>query len=208
MKLRLRLRLDAVRALLALALAILSLGYLAVLRPLEAQISERGSALALAEREAAARAAVLAREPLAERALARQRATLARFHLDGDRAATLGRFLEAVLAASGRHGTTIRTLQTDSSSGSAAVRTTAAAPAFDELSLSLTLRGSYTGLLATVRDLAAAPLAARISIDTLAPDEPSASSGEVRSPHLLAALRIVLLRAPEKSHVHVDPRAS
>jgi hypothetical protein len=193
------LRIDASGALGALALAIALGGYFAVVRPLEARIADRYRALDAARTAIDARRAVAAAARSSLEQHARLRAAIARFHLDAGRAASVDRFLGVAFAAANRHGAAIRALQAESQT---ARQATGPGPLFEEIPLQLTLRGSYAALLATVRDLAAAPIAARITIDALAPEDRTGSG----PPRLLAGIGIVLLRAPAESHVRAEPR--
>lgn len=189
----------------ALAVAILGAGWIAVVQPLETQIAGRDRALAEATAAIDARRAVAGRLQAALAEQARVRAALAPLHLDAGRTASLARFLGIAVAAANRHGADVGGLQSGSPGAPPEAAVPAAAgtpPAFDELPYQLTLRGSYAAVLATIRDLTAAPVAARVSIDGLAPED----RGPSAAPRLLAAVGIVLLRVPAESHVRTEPR--
>ena len=106
--------------------------------------------------------------------------------------------MRIAFAAATRRGAAIRTLQADAAT---APRNPAGGTALDELPMQLTLRGSYAALIATVRDLAAPPLAARITIDALAPEDRSPAA----APRLLATIGIVLLHRSEGANVRAEP---
>jgi Tfp pilus assembly protein PilO len=192
------LRIDAERPLIALALAIVLTGYLAVARPLEARIAERYALLEAARTAIDARRAAVVQLQRALEDRNRLRASLARFQLESTRATSVARLLAAAFAAANRHGATIRGFQ---AAGATPQPPGGTGPVFDEVPLQLSLRGTYDELLATVRDLAAAPVAARLTIDSLALEDRSGPG----TPRLVAAVGIVVLRAPSEPNARTQP---
>ena len=180
-----------------LALAIVLIGYAVAVRPLEARIAHGYADIASARAAIEDGAALSERIAASQRERLRLRATLARYALTGDSAATLQRFLEASSAAAIRHGVSIRALDAEPAGSS---RIAAEHSLFDELSLRLTLRGSYAALLATLRDLVTAPPANRIALETLAPDD--RRNGD---PALAAVVHVVLLRLPPTGDASPQP---
>lgn len=181
----------------ALAVAIVSIGYAVAVRPLESRIAERYAVIASARATIAGGSWLGERIAAARREQGRLRATLARTVPSGGNAATLQRFLDATGRAATRHAIAIRALEADPVP-SASVP--AAGALFDELSLRLTLRGSYGALLATLRELVTAPPAKRLALEMLAPDERRDAGGA-----LVAVVHVVLLRLPDGGHAGPDP---
>lgn len=183
----------------ALGLGIVFAGYVIVVRPIEAQIANRYAALAAAQQTIDHYPALSEHLALADRERNRLRRALARFRLGAGPATTLERFLQTASVATMRHGTTIRAI--DAEPHATQLLAAVPPPPLDELPLRLTLRGAYGALLATIRDLISAPLASRLTIEALAPDDRE----RARPALLVAELRVVLLRSPEKPGVRTEP---
>jgi hypothetical protein len=181
----------------ALALGVVIFGYLIAVRPLEARIAERYAQLASARAAIDGDAARAARSATSERDGRRLRVTLARYALGEEPVSLLRRFLDASNAAATLHGTSIRALDAEPAPTG---RTAAGERLFDELSLRLTLRGSYGALLATLRTLSTAPVACRIALEALAPDD--RRNGD---PVLVAVVHVVLLHLPRAAHAGAEP---
>jgi hypothetical protein len=185
------------RTTIALAVGIVLVGYVLAVRPLEARIADRYAFVAAARATIDDGSALRLRIDAAESEKERLHARLARYALDARPAASVGRFLAAAGSAAQRHGAMIRALDAEPSP---IERSAASTAPFAELPLRLTLRGSYTELLATLRDLIAAPLASRIALEGLAPDDRRRAGST-----LVAAVHVVLLRLPERRDVRTEP---
>lgn len=185
------------RTAVALAVAIVLIGYALTVRPLEARIAERYALVAAARATIDGGSALGERIAASEREQRRLQATLARYALRDDTAVVLQRFLETSNTAATEHRTSIRALDADPATTG---RAGTSDGLFDELSLRLTLRGSYEELFATVRALTAAPLASRIALETLGPDD--RRSGDSA---LVAVVHVVLLRLRQTAHADVKP---
>lgn len=175
---------------LAILLLVAVLGYGIILRPLALQAGDRADAI---ERERLALAVRIAGirglGPL-ERERSELERELRALHLDAGRATTLARFLALASEIASGHRVRIAALDEDPPVSDGRNLTHTAAPTLDELPLRLTLYGNYVDVMATLRQLVAAPLAARLAVDALAPDARS----DARRPQLLTALHAVLLR--------------
>ena len=180
------------------AAVLVLIAYAFVVRPLEDQIAERYRALSDARRTLGDDSQLVRRIADAEAERSRLTATLARYQLAAPSAANAARFLEAAAAAAARHGTILGTLDAEPAVQS---RSTARSPVA-ELPFRCTLRGSYPALLATLRDLMAAPVASRITLEALAPE----GASHVRPIRLVAALQVALFGLPEPASVHAGSR--
>lgn len=176
--------------------AVLS-GWALVVRPLEAGLAERSAAVVEARHALEDKLGATGRVSGLVHQRTRLRNHLANAHLEAGRAAATERFLRVALAAAARRGTSIREVR---SASGAVPRPTGPPPVLDEVPFQLSVRGSFPALLDTVRDLINAPLAARIVIDALAPDDRlSTTTG------LIATVRVALLRAQEEPRVLTQP---
>ena len=174
-------------------------GYLFVFRPFEASIADRFGQLddgrALLERRLA----------VARRAsqLGEERHALTRWiegvGLHDDRTTIVNRFLRRIATAAAGENLRITAVAADNIAPAPALSARAASSArpvapvvFDELPMTVSLRGDYRRILRLVRDVNRADVAARIGIDSLG----SIDRNATHDPELRATLHVTLLRAP------------
>ncbi len=181
------------RLLVAAALALTLLAYVALVRPLEARIAERYRSLSDERRTLGDEAVLTARIADAERERGGLAAALTPYQLTAPAAARAARFLDAAAASAARHGTLLGAVEAEPPATTG--RTTPAA--FAELPLRMTVRGAYPAVLATLRDLITAPVPLRLRLEALGPD-PGARSRPVP---LVATLHVVLYGLPEVADV-------
>jgi len=188
------LRLD--RAVLTIALLVMLGGYLAVFRPAERAIAERYAQLdddrvALADERAADRRAAAARTEA--RTIAGWIRTSG---LHDDRPTLVARFLRELDATA--HADDVRVSGVDAGIVTP-VGARANAPTtvhFDEIPLTVALRGTYGEIIRVIRDLGRGAVVLRIGVDALGDADRTAP----RSPALHATLRVTLLRLAETPH--------
>ena len=176
------------------AVLVLLAGYLAMFRPAEAAIADRYAQLddgrALLDRHRV-RDTGAARTRDEERALA---IWIRRSGLQDAHATMVDRFLRTLAEAARLDGVRVTAVVADTSSALAIRTTNAASPvAFDEVPLSIAVRGTYGGVIGLVRDLDRGEIPARIGIEAVA----NADRTAIRSPELRATLRVTLLRLPD-----------
>jgi hypothetical protein len=196
------------------AVLVLLAGFLFVFRPMEATIGERYAALddgrLLLDRR-------LALAKRANQLTSEQHALtswLAGVGMSDSRTTIVNRFLRAIAATATQDGVHIASVRgiagpqrilpppapgTLQAAGAAAatsatpITTPVQAVTFDEIPLTLSLRGSYQNVLHMVHDLNRTDLAARIGLDSLG----NPALVQTRNPELQATLHVTLLRNPD-----------
>jgi hypothetical protein len=171
------------------AVLVLLGGYLFAFRPLEAAIATRYAQLD-DRREQLERRLALTRRAAS---LRREQQVLTRWLADAglhaDRTAIVDRFLGSVATRAASDGVHVTAITADAVALPAAP-VAANAIAFDEIPLTVTLRGTYQRVLRFVRDLDATMLAERIGVESLGTIDRNATI----DPELRATIHITLLR--------------
>jgi hypothetical protein len=122
-------------------------------------------------------------------------AALGELQLQADRATTVARFIRVTAQIAALHRVSLERIDGGIAAPSpivtpAAGAARAAAPALEPLPLDVTLRGSYADLIASIRDLARAPVTVRVVIAALERTSPDGAA----PPALTARLHVALLR--------------
>jgi hypothetical protein len=191
-------RFDLLRTSLFAAVLIAFVGYLCVFRPLESTIADRYAQLD------AARATLERSLGLAHRipALARERAALdtqlMRLHLREQRAASVERFLRAISGVAARNQIAVESVSADARQASYAPARSAQPALFDEVPLSVTLRGRYGDVIRAARELNSEDFATRLTLASLS--DADRRAGE--RPQLNATFHVLLLREADESTTH------
>jgi hypothetical protein len=123
-------------------------------------------------------------------------AALGELQLQADRATTVARFIRVTAQIAALHRVSLERIDGGIAAPSpivtpAAGAARAAPPALEPLPLDVTLRGSYADLIASIRDLARAPVTVRVVIAAL---ERTSPDGAAAPPALTARLHVALLR--------------
>jgi hypothetical protein len=148
-------------------------------------------------------ARILAHRPALETQVRAAEDRINALDLSADAPVTVARFIHAAAQIALEHHVELKQVDGAALSSAVVAPPAAAQPAenepFESIPLDVALSGSYTDLLAAIRELAGAPLTMRIEIAAIErnPTDPAASS----SGPLVARLHIVLQRLPERAAV-------
>lgn len=177
------------------AVAIVLLGFLTIVRPLETAMAERYADLDNV-RERFDRDAMLARQlPALSAERTQLAATLARRHVHEPPAALVDRFLRVTARVADREHVAIQTL---AAAPAAPPLHSAEAPLFEELHLDVTLRGTYDDVLRAARAINASDVATQLSVASLGNTERHPG----QRPQLNATFHITLLREADAAPKH------
>jgi Tfp pilus assembly protein PilO len=192
---------DLVRTSAAVALAVALAGYVLVVRPLEASLSERYAELDAARATLEQRLLLTARIPALERERVRLAAVLRRFHTGDRRAATIDRFLSAIARVSSRDGVAVQRVAAGAVAPFAPATGTTQAALVDEVPLDVTLRGAYSDIIRAARDVNDGDVATRVTLASLA----NAGRRPGERSELNAAFHVLLLREPDATTHDLQP---
>lgn len=172
----------------AAAVLVALLGYGAIVRPIEARIAVHADEITRETERFETQLGAARRLDALQHERDRLATRLLPLHLNDDRARILERFLQLGARTGTLHDTRISAIAADAPAAASGVR-----PEFDEVPLVMTLRGSYAGLLQTIRDFSTSAVPARLAIASI--DATERRGGDARE--LVASVRIVLLRTPD-----------
>lgn len=187
-----------IRVPLAVFALLASIGYVAMLRPMEGAIAQR-YADADAVRETLDRDLASARRiPALAAEQNRSAATLARYRLHDSRATTVDRFLHAAARVAEREHVSVQSVAGEIAQVRPITARAAEPAPLDELHLDVTVRGPYDDVLRAVRELNAGDVATQIAIASLSNTERRPGS----RPLLNATFHITLLREADASAIN------
>lgn len=176
------------------AALVLLAGYACVFRVDEGRIEDRIGENATILSRLAADEERIRRRPQLEIERARLRDQLRAVDLRTDRTRVVADFLRGAARIAAQHRTTVVAVAADAG----ATSPEPAHPPFDRIPLELTIEGRYDDLLATIRDLSASPVLARIEVASLTRKQADRSRTTLTS-----AVRVVIEHLTPAGGPHV-----